>query len=122
MIKRNDIIIGVVALLVALAFYLFFSLTKSDGSKVEITVQGEVYETLELSQDQSFLITLENGEYNTVVIEDGYVRMSEADCPDKLCVKHNKIHYNHETIVCLPHKVVVEIVNGEANTVDLIAK
>ena len=35
--------------------------------------------------------------------------MKEADCPDKYCVKQGKIKNVGETIVCLPHKVVVEI-------------
>ena len=35
--------------------------------------------------------------------------MIEADCPDKLCVHQKAIERTNETIVCLPHKVVVEI-------------
>ena len=83
---------------------------------------GKIYQQIELEQNNTIKIEQENGDYNEVVIQDGYVWMTDADCPDKLCVKHNKIHYNHETIVCLPHKVVVEIIGGEENTVDIIAK
>ena len=55
------------------------------------------------------------------IIKDGTVKMSQADCPDKLCVKNRNIHYNHETIVCLPNKVVLEIMDGEASELDMIA-
>ena len=122
MIKRNDIIMGAIVLVIALVSLVFFVVTKKEGSMILITVGGEEYQTLELDQNVTFTIDGEGNWHNSVVVEDGYVWMSDADCPDKLCVKHNKIHYNHETIVCLPHKVVVEIINGETNSVDIIAK
>ena len=40
--------------------------------------------------------------------------MLEADCPDQYCVEHAAIDKVNETIVCLPHKVVLEITEGEA--------
>ena len=122
MIKRNDIIMGAIVLVIALVSLVFFVVTKKEGSMILITVGGEEYQTLELDQNVMLTIDGEGNWHNSVVVEDGYVWMSDADCPDKLCVKHNKIHYNHETIVCLPHKVVVEIINGETNSVDIIAK
>ena len=36
--------------------------------------------------------------------------MEDADCPDRLCVKQGRIKKVGESIVCLPHKVVIEIV------------
>ena len=39
--------------------------------------------------------------------------MKEADCPDQICRKHKAIDKSGETIVCLPHKVVIEV---EADT------
>lgn len=35
--------------------------------------------------------------------------MEEADCPDKLCVKKGGVYRVSESIICLPHEVVVEI-------------
>ena len=48
--------------------------------------------------------------------------MVEASCPDKLCVKHNKIHYNYESITCLPNRVYVRIVGGEESELDAVAE
>jgi hypothetical protein len=49
--------------------------------------------------------------------------MTQADCPDKLCVHQKAISATGETIVCLPNKVVVEIA-GETEDAefDTIAK
>lgn len=121
MIKRNDfILIGAVILLCAMVL-IFVSLTKKEGSKVVITVDGKVYDTLSLDKDITFTVKGANGEYNTFTIKNGYVDMVEANCPDKLCVKQKAIHYNNETIVCLPNKVVLQIKGGEENDVDVIA-
>lgn len=40
------------------------------------------------------------------------VSMIEADCPDHYCVDHAAIDKVNETIVCLPHRVVLEITGG----------
>ena len=54
------------------------------------------------------------------------VSVNNKDCPDKICVNHAAISKKGETIVCLPHKVVVEVVdeNGtqDGNQIDIISK
>ena len=51
--------------------------------------------------------------------EGGEVWLSEADCPNLLCVKTGKIRYAGQSIVCLPHKVAVRIVGG-ASALDAV--
>ena len=121
MIKKNDVLLIGAILVLALIAILVISLTKADGSKVVITVDSEIYQTLDLNTDQTVTIEGNDGRLNVVEIKDGTVKMSQADCPDKLCVKNRNIHYNHETIVCLPNKVVLEIMDGEASELDMIA-
>ena len=60
--------------------------------------------------------------YNKVVIENGSVHMADADCPDQYCVQHAAIHAGHETIICLPHELVVEITGGEVSDVDVVTQ
>jgi hypothetical protein len=121
MIKKNDLILIGIVIMLGLAVIIFMNATKSEGSKVVITIDGTVYDTLVLEENTSYTIKGDNGEWNTFEIKDGYVNMLDASCPDKLCVNHKDIHYNHETIVCLPNKVVLEVVDGEENEVDMIA-
>jgi hypothetical protein len=59
---------------------------------------------------------------NVLVIEDGKADMTDADCPDRLCVHQRAISRNNETIVCLPNKVVVQVTGGEESEFDSIAK
>ena len=51
-------------------------------------------------------------------IQDGQVFISEADCPDGLCVNTGKISKTGQTIICLPHKLVIEITDSETSVSD----
>ena len=64
-----------------------------------------------------------DGRYNEVVVMNGEVRIEEANCHDQLCVKSGAIRSSGQTIVCLPHKLVVRITGagGEPSDVDDIA-
>lgn len=121
-IKRNDLILFLgIVLIAAAAIFIMYRL-KSEGSRVVITVDGKEYKNLDLKEDTELTIEGKDGTYNKVIIKDGEVSMTEANCPDKICVKHSKIHYNGETIVCLPHKVVVKIESKEESDVDITVR
>jgi len=59
--------------------------------------------------------------YNRIVIDDGIVSMVEADCKDQICVFSKAINKPGELIICLPHKVVVQINGIKKNDVDAIS-
>lgn len=122
MFKKNDLILIGVVIILAVGVILFVNMNKVAGSKVRITIDGEEYKTLSLQEDTTIVVEGENGESNTLTIKDGKVDMIDANCPDKLCVKEREIEYKHETITCLPNRVVLEIVDGEENDVDIIAR
>ena len=67
-------------------------------------------------------IVEDGGHTNTVQIKDGKVFMKKADCPDKICVHHKGIRSNGETIICLPHKVIVTIQSSKTGDLDGVAQ
>ena len=120
MIKKKELIFIGVIMIIAFSAMLFIHLTKEEGGEVVITVDGKVYKTLPLNTDITVSIGEEPDDYNVLQIKEGKVTMTDANCPDKYCVKHRGIHYNHESIICLPHRVVVEIQGGDQNDVDAV--
>ena len=44
-----------------------------------------------------------------LVIKDGQAYMQEADCPNQICVHHSAISHKGETIVCLPNRIIIEV-------------
>ena len=96
-------------------------LTGRSGGEVQVRVAGETVGTYQLNKNRS--VTIDGvGGTNLLVIEDGTAAITEADCPDALCVNMGKISRAGQSIVCLPHQVVVEVVEeSDDGGVDLIA-
>lgn len=120
--KRNDIILIAVFLAAATILYISSSLlNQKQGALVQITVNGAVYKTLPLDKDTTIKINGYNNGNNTLQIKDGYASITDADCPDKLCQRQKKIRYKGESLVCLPHRVVVSVLSEEDSGIDNIA-
>lgn len=111
---KNDLILVAVLLIVSvIAWAVIQHVIKKPGDKVVIKVDGKVVKELSLSEDTKFTVQGYQGGYNEIVIEYGYVKVNSADCPDELCVHTGTIDKSGETIVCLPHRVVVEVTGGD---------
>lgn len=106
--KRDFILIaGIIAIAVVSALLIAFA-QRDTGEAVRITIDGAFYGEYSLSEDQAVSIDETLG-HNRLVIEDGRAYMAEADCPDKYCMDYKPISKGGETIICLPHKLVVEV-------------
>lgn len=117
---KRDIFLIAAFLCVALIIYAFLYLSSSEGDIVIVKVDGTVVKELPLNQDDEFTVSGFQGGINSIIIRNGSVLASDADCPDKLCVKTGKINRVGETIVCLPHRVVVEIKSNSVSDNDNI--
>ena len=108
---RNDLIL-IVSLLVVLAIAgACLLLFQKEGTMIRVTVDGEEYGTYPLSEDAEVEIrTGKNGEQlNRLVIKDGVAYVETATCPDGICAAHKPISHDGESIICLPHKLSVEV-------------
>ena len=116
---KNDILLILAALVLAGALWGILTLIKRQGGEAIVTVDGETVAVLPLSEDtayalnSSFLGLAEDGFVNVVVVENGRVCVKDANCPDRVCVRTGWIEYEGESIVCLPHKLVVTVRGGE---------
>lgn len=108
-IKKSDIVLLGVILGVALIALACIMSTRKPGAKVQISIDGKVEKTFSIDEDYEYQVTTDKGN-NMIVIKDGIVEVTAADCPDKVCANHVPIKNAGETIICLPHKLVVEIV------------
>ena len=114
---RNDVILIAVLIAMGGALALFLLLTRQDGGYVSVQVDGEVLMELPLNEDAQ--VVLGGGDHtNTLVIEDGTARVAEASCPDQVCVRKGAVRYEGESIVCLPHRLIVTVEAGQGNDID----
>ena len=105
MMKKVDKILAAGLLLAAVVLGIFLFAGKEEGTRAVVTIDGTEYGSYDLDKAQT--IDLETG--NHLEISSGEIRMTEADCPDQICVQTGSISKEHEMIVCMPHKVIVEI-------------
>ncbi|EUJ33912.1 hypothetical protein MFLO_01790 [Listeria floridensis FSL S10-1187] len=92
---------------------------EDNGLIAVVTVDGKEYKKVTLtghSGTESFTITQDDGDYNTIEIKDEKIRISKANCGDQVCVRTGAIGKRGETIVCLPHKVVIEVKASDGNS------
>lgn len=121
--KKNDIIIIALFVIIAVisgVWFMFSSNSKSQTKYVEIYVDNVLYKKIELTsnmKEQTFTVNTKYG-WNIVHIANGKVNVKDADCPDKICVKSGYIDKPGQSIVCLPHKMVVEIKGQSKDAVD----
>lgn len=115
-IKSDVLLIAAILIAAGLLYLVFTFVVKKQGEYVQVKVDGNVICELDLSVDTVKTISGYNGGSNEIVIKDKAVYIKDADCPDKLCVNMGKISKTGETIVCLPHRVVVQITGSEKNS------
>ena len=110
----RDIVL--VILLVVLAGGMYIGnqiMNRKPAVIVEVSVDGVVVEELDLSKDTEFVVKGYQGGTNTLVIENGQVYITDATCPDKVCIHQRKINRSGEMIVCLPNLMIAKIVGEE---------
>ena len=114
MVKKADIFLIALLLLAGIGLWLFFSFSPSaDGDAVVITVNGKETGRYPLSEDREIPIR-QGGLINVVAIKGGAVWMTEANCSGRECIRRGSITKSGESIICLPHRVVAEIVSEDS--------
>ena len=108
MIKKADIILCLSVVAVMMLVITLITFIPSKGNSAVVTLNGKVYGRYNLNENVEISVKGERG-YNTVVIENKEVYVKNADCRDQICVNHTHISNDGEIIVCLPHKMTVEI-------------
>lgn len=123
-LKKGDyfVLLFVVVLLMVLMFCIK---GEQHGDRIHVTANGttttysmekeqriRVYRNSNSSPKQDSIVT------NVIVISNGQVYMEQADCPDRVCVKHKPVSKNGEMIICLPNEVFVEVENSMENEID----
>lgn len=114
--KRNDWLLIAVVAAVAVIFLCIQNFKSGSGGTgiITVSVRGDLYGTYSLDDDRN----IEINDKNRLVIKDGAAWMEWADCPDQICVGHQKICKDGESIICLPNQVVIAVENTATEGLD----
>ncbi|MBE6087199.1 NusG domain II-containing protein [Clostridium beijerinckii] len=118
MFKKWDIIIIVILLCISLIPELVFGVIMGkhyNGTYAEITIDGKFYKKINLSEhrgEDQIDIKTSYGD-NIIEVKDKSIKVIDADCKDKICVRSGFISEPGQIIVCLPHKLMIEIKSSD---------
>ncbi len=142
-IRRADVLLMIFFLLLAVGIFVVFFTGPREGRTLILSCGGEVLESVELPGPEFSKASFGDGQkvryclllfqkdevlhewyetrpeipakagYNLLCVSGEGVWMEAADCRDQICVHHRPILGGGESIICLPHKLAVEI-RGDA--------
>ena len=121
-IKKNDFYLFLCTAFAALFLFLWQRGAAEEGAMAVVLRNGETVASYPLDADERIVLAGYKGGENVLVVRDGEACMEEADCPDGLCVKQGPVSKNGESIICLPHRLAVQIVGGETGETDILAR
>ena len=127
--KRRDWLILAIVLVASLALFLLRPTTSPTGGATQylrITAPNQSFDLIPLDADKEITVAQEDGSLNVVqVFRDGF-RMKESTCKNQDCLHQGEVTTQNvgtralaNQIICLPNKVVLELVNAEEQTVEI---
>ncbi len=121
--KTGDkIVISIVVLSLIVFAFIWFNQDQESDRTVEIWFDGELFSTELLAEEYKEVLFQRNNMENLIIIEGNGVYIERANCPTQQCVHQGKVSMNNQTIVCLPHRLVVKVVITDSDEVDTIVR
>ena len=112
---RTWIILIAAFTLTALAASAWILMSRKSSGVAQVLADGELVRTIDLAsvkEAYTFEVTTEKGT-NVILVEPGRICVKDADCKDHTCVKMGWLQDQATPIVCLPHKLVIRIVDAD---------
>lgn len=118
---QKDILLLLGILLAAFGLWLIPVLLNKDvPAMVSVLQDGRTLGLYPLTEDRTVSIPYGEEHYNLLLISGGKAVVSDADCPDRLCVSQRAISRKGESIICLPHRLVIQIESKEESDLDAV--
>ncbi len=118
--KWDYVLIGSLTLISVIWIIIILG-SQSSGDKVVVKVNDKVIYTALLSENSEYLIKTGN-DYNNLVIKDGEAYIDDANCKGLDCVRMGHISRDGESIICIPHSVIVTVESDKVNNVDFVSE
>ena len=94
---------------------LFLFAAGPTGATAELRINGQVVKSFDLHKNERWTYRMKDGDYNIIEVKNDAIAVVEASCKDQIDVKRGYISKVGETIVCLPHNLVIEVMSGKTD-------
>ena len=112
-IKRGDVLLAVCLLVFGLLAAIIIPRLLPSGERVSVEIDGKAVAVYPLDEDTRVALDPDGDgkDVNILVIKDGAAYVESADCRDGICVAHSPVSKEGETVVCLPHRLIIRIIS-----------
>lgn len=113
---------AVILMLLALAAVLFSVLSRNTPGTAAVVTYGDTelfrQDLTALNEETALTFTGEDGHTVTIVFSPAGARVTEADCPDQICVRTGALTHAGDTAICLPARISLMLTGtGSADAV-----
>lgn len=124
--KPFDFILIIFLMLASFTPIFFFIHSHTAGHVAQLRVNNKIIKNFKLNSNQIYTyFDKTDGDRNKIEVRDGQIAIVDANCDDQICVRKGFISKTGQTIVCLPHRLVIEVMptndqqnNDKDRTVD----
>ncbi len=124
--KKGDKIAAILILILIITsfagVFIYRSHVKGSHKIAIIKQDGKILNTIDLTKvttKKQITVKYNKSHYNVIEIETGKIRIKDADCPDKICVKTGWISEPGQSIICLPHELIIKIEGNNSKYDDI---
>jgi hypothetical protein len=121
-LKSNKFWIFVLGGVVIISSIVALALWQVPASRAHIYQNGVLIDSIDLSSvAEPYVINIRGSDgTNVIAVERGRIRMQEAGCPDKTCVRQGWISGGVTPIICLPNRLIVRLDGGSGSDIDAV--
>jgi hypothetical protein len=113
--KTGDIFLVIIILIAGMYFLFTGNLNRYIDKEIVIRADKKIIKEHFSKKVRKIKINGARG-FSVIEIGSNWVRMSDSDCPNKLCVKQGKIYKVGDSVICLPNKVSITIAGRNKKT------
>lgn len=107
-IKKNDIILIGIALLISGIIYIYMGFNKASGAEAVVSLSDGTEQSLSLKKEGIY--DFPSNDYTIhIEVKQGKAAFVNSPCPDHICEHYGYLSNEGELAVCLPAKASLSI-------------
>lgn len=136
-LNKYDMIVLAICIILPVILNLFLIMNMTEGTIISVQYNNDIIASFSIKEEDAYYLILQDGSYqeldagrtgdlhtmysgfNVMYIHNGTVTVTDSDCPDSICMHHKQINRVGESIICLPHKLVIEISSSKTDPSDI---
>lgn len=111
--NKNDIKLIVIILIIVFLFFIFKS--NESANYAYIYYESNLILKVDLNINDTYTVKGFNGDV-IIEVNNNKIRVNEENSSYNLCSKQGYISKPGESIICLPNKIIIELINEEIDT------